>query len=90
MTFHIPYITSSASDDIPRLEAVSSALKTLRDLRQTKAISGLKYITSDLMQQGSQLSLDNLGLMEINEIRPFFTKAFNEVRKMSAVDATPE
>lgn len=27
--------------------------------------------------------MDNLGLMEINEIRPFFTKAFNELRYLT-------
>ncbi|KAJ3413667.1 DNA replication protein psf2 [Chytridiales sp. JEL 0842] len=79
--------SKTASDDIPSLGEVRSRLKTLYDIRQEKAMAGLKYINADLMQQGSQLSLDNLGLMEINAIRPFFTRAFNEVRKISAVDA---
>lgn len=26
--------------------------------------------------------MDNIGLMEINEIRPFFTKAFFEIQKL--------
>jgi len=26
--------------------------------------------------------MDNIGLMEINEIRPFFTKAFYEIQKL--------
>jgi len=26
--------------------------------------------------------MDNIGLMEINEIRPFFTKAFYELQKL--------
>lgn len=27
--------------------------------------------------------MNNLSLMEINEIRPFFTRAFNEMRKLN-------
>jgi hypothetical protein len=29
--------------------------------------------------------MDNLGLMEINEIRPFFAEAFDNVRKMNDI-----
>jgi len=29
--------------------------------------------------------MDNLSLMEINEIRPFFLKAFNDIRKIEDV-----
>ncbi|KAF9306576.1 hypothetical protein BGZ91_008550 [Linnemannia elongata] len=28
------------------------------------------------------MKMDNIGLMEINEIRPFFTKAFFEIQKL--------
>jgi GINS complex subunit 2 len=29
--------------------------------------------------------MDNIGLMEINEVRPFFTKAFYEIQKLKPI-----
>ncbi|KAI9324435.1 hypothetical protein DFJ73DRAFT_872658 [Zopfochytrium polystomum] len=79
-TFHL--LLTSARDDIPNLDAVHAAIKTLYDLRKRKAIAGLRLMNSDLLRQ-DYLALDNLGLMEINEIRPFFVKAYQEVRKLA-------
>ncbi|TPX34077.1 hypothetical protein SmJEL517_g03278 [Synchytrium microbalum] len=73
-----------ASDDIPRAELVKTLLKDLREIRQSKAHQGLKQLGYDYLQ------MDNLGLMEINEIRPFFTKVFNQLRRLNAGDNAME
>ena len=51
-------------------------LKDLRETRQSKARLGVRELGS------THLQMDNIGLMEINEIRPFFTKAFYELSKL--------
>ncbi|KAJ3055397.1 DNA replication protein psf2 [Rhizophlyctis rosea] len=65
-----------ASDDIPRADLVRTLLRDLRERRQAKARQGLQTLDPHYLQ------MDNLGLMEMNEIRPFFTKSFNELRKL--------
>ncbi|KAI8911399.1 hypothetical protein PhCBS80983_g05706 [Powellomyces hirtus] len=65
-----------ASDDIPQAETVRTLLKDLREARQSKARKGLQGLDPHYLQ------VDNMGLMEINEIRPFFSKAFNELRML--------
>lgn len=32
--------------------------------------------------------MNNLSIMEINEIRPFFSRAYNEIRKLNHADST--
>lgn len=34
--------------------------------------------------------MDNLSLMEINEIRPFFSKAYNNIRKLEEISNNNE
>ncbi|TPX43785.1 hypothetical protein SeMB42_g03074 [Synchytrium endobioticum] len=70
-----------ASDDIKSAELVKTLLKDLREIRQTKAQQGLKQLGYDYLQ------MDNLGLMEINEIRPFFTKVFNQLRRLNPAES---
>ncbi|KAJ3062626.1 DNA replication protein psf2 [Podochytrium sp. JEL0797] len=77
-------IATSAQDDIPHYEQVRNLIKSIKETRSNKAIAGLKFITIDLFSQGF-LNLDNLGLMEVNEIKPFFAKAFDEMGKFSGV-----
>ncbi|KAF8138382.1 hypothetical protein EV363DRAFT_1427305 [Boletus edulis] len=64
-------ILDVASDDVQNAEKVRSLLKDLREARQSKSRDGLSQIDN------SELSLPNLCLMEINEIRPYFVKAMN-------------
>ncbi|KAJ3172765.1 DNA replication protein psf2 [Geranomyces variabilis] len=66
-----------ASDDIPQAETARTLLKDLREARQSKVRSGLKDLDPHYLQ------IDNLGVMEINEIRPFFSRAFNELRVLT-------
>ncbi|KAI9315048.1 DNA replication complex GINS protein PSF2 [Obelidium mucronatum] len=80
-------LTKHAQDDITNYEQVRNFIKSIKECRGNKAIAGLKYITIDLFSQGF-LNLDNLGLMEVNEIKPFFAKAFDEMGKFSGALAT--
>ncbi|GAN10834.1 DNA replication complex gins protein psf2 [Mucor ambiguus] len=70
----------SASDDIPNAEQIRKLLKDLRETRQAKSRTGLAVLDD------KWLGMNNLSLMEINEIRPFFTRAFNEMGKLNFTD----
>ncbi|KAG0296343.1 DNA replication protein psf2 [Dissophora globulifera] len=69
-------LLENACDDIPSADAVRTLLKDLREARQSKARQGVAALGLAYLQ------MDNIGLMEINEIRPFFTKAFYEIQKL--------
>ncbi|KAG0266525.1 DNA replication protein psf2 [Mortierella polycephala] len=69
-------LLENACDDISSADAVRTLLKDLREARQSKARQGVAALGLTYLQ------MDNIGLMEINEIRPFFTKAFNEIQKL--------
>ncbi|KAF9562433.1 DNA replication protein psf2 [Mortierella alpina] len=69
-------LLENACDDIPSADAVRTLLKDLREARQSKARKGVEALGLTYIQ------MDNIGLMEINEIRPFFTKAFYELQKL--------
>ncbi|KAI8374557.1 uncharacterized protein BYT42DRAFT_594593 [Radiomyces spectabilis] len=73
-------ILECASDDLPNASEVRRLLKDLRETRQFKARKGLGELDD------KWLGMNNLSLMEINEIRPFFTRAFNEMRKLQTND----
>ncbi|KAJ1566529.1 DNA replication protein psf2, partial [Cladochytrium tenue] len=75
-------LLTHASDDIARPTAVHAALKTLHDIRRRKCIDSLRLMNADLAHS-DHIALDNLGLMEINEIRPFYVKAFEEIRRLT-------
>ncbi len=53
----------SASDDIVEPELTRRLLRDLREVRQAKARKGIETIGE------THLQMDNLGMMEINEIR---------------------
>ncbi|KAG0275553.1 DNA replication protein psf2 [Linnemannia exigua] len=69
-------LLENAMDDIPSADATRTLLKDLREARQSKARAGVDALGLTYIQ------MDNIGLMEINEIRPFFTKAFFEIQKL--------
>ncbi|ORZ22370.1 GINS complex, PSF2 component [Absidia repens] len=69
-------ILESASDDIPNVDQVRKLLKDLRETRQSKARVGLAALDN------RWLGMHNLSFMEINEIRPFFSRVFDEMRKL--------
>ncbi|KAI8805660.1 hypothetical protein BJ742DRAFT_819573 [Cladochytrium replicatum] len=76
-------LLDSASDDVPQAEEIRRLIKDLRELRYNKARDGLQHL------DGSYLQMDNLSLMEVNEIRPFFRTAFNKLRKIGTSDEEP-
>ncbi|KAI8144129.1 DNA replication complex GINS protein PSF2 [Fennellomyces sp. T-0311] len=74
-------LLESAPEDVPNSEQVRRYLKDLRETRQSKARAGLSVLDD------RYLGMNNLSLMEINEIRPFFSRAFLEMRKLSVDNA---
>lgn len=68
-----------AADDLQSPDKIRTLLKDLREARQAKSREGLKKLDH------IALSLGNLCSMEINEIRPFFTRAMSIM-----VQLTPE
>ncbi|KAI9318361.1 DNA replication complex GINS protein psf2 [Dichotomocladium elegans] len=69
-------LLETASNDIPNAEQVRRLLKDLRETRQAKTRIGLQALDD------TYLPANNMSVMEINEIRPFFSRAFNEMRKL--------
>ncbi|KAI9144549.1 DNA replication complex GINS protein psf2 [Paraphysoderma sedebokerense] len=68
-----------AEDNIRDVNTVKYLLKDLREQRQEKARKGLEYLNI------SNLEVDNLSFMEINEILPFIASAMDELRKMEDI-----
>ncbi|CAA22185.1 DNA replication complex GINS protein psf2 [Schizosaccharomyces pombe] len=67
------------ADDIEDVEDIRRILLDIREARQSKARTGLEAINE------VQLTLDNLGAMEINEIRPIFREVMDRMRKIVQV-----
>ncbi|KAI9183506.1 DNA replication protein psf2 [Blastocladiella emersonii ATCC 22665] len=76
-------ILEGAKDDIPDVHAVQTLLQDLREARRSKTRSGV-----DVMGY-SHIRVDNLSLMELNELRPTFTRAFQNIKRLqkAAVNA---
>lgn len=72
-----------APDEMPDLEQVRKLLKDVRECRQSKTralLEGLEDVDREKV-----IKLHNLSRMEINELRPIFTEAFNEITKLPEV-----
>ncbi|KAJ2955530.1 hypothetical protein NQZ79_g8481 [Umbelopsis isabellina] len=72
-----------APEEMPDLEQVRKLLKDIRECRQSKTralLEGLEDIDREKV-----IKLHNLSRMEINELRPIFTEAFNEITKLPEV-----
>ncbi|KAJ1500625.1 DNA replication protein psf2, partial [Coelomomyces lativittatus] len=69
-------IFESAREDIPDATQVQSLLQDLREARRSKVRQGAEYI--DL----SHIRVDNLGWMEINELRPTFSRTFEVIKQL--------
>ncbi|KAI9025827.1 Psf2-domain-containing protein [Phycomyces nitens] len=70
-------ILENARDDVPNSEQVRTLLKDLRETRQAKSRVGLAELDDNW------LGMNNMSLMEINEIRPFFTRAYDQIRRLN-------
>ncbi|KAG5519952.1 hypothetical protein PMAC_000229 [Pneumocystis sp. 'macacae'] len=68
-----------ASDDMDQPNLIRRLLRDLRETRQGKTRQGLSSLNE------THLQMDNLGSMEINEIRPFFTKSMDQMRRLNAL-----
>jgi GINS complex subunit 2 len=75
----------SVSDDVVEPDLTRRLLRDLREVRQAKARKGIDTIGD------THLQMDNLGMMEINEIR-FLDRALDHLRMLSASrhDVEPE
>jgi GINS complex subunit 2 len=73
----------SASDDIVEPDLTRRLLRDLREVRQAKARKGIETVGD------THLQMDNLGLMEISEIR-FLNKASDQLRQLNAVRTDTE
>lgn len=68
-------VLTSAPDDLacpPHI--IRNLLRDIREIRQAKVRAGLKSLDPTYMQ------IDNVGAMELNEIRQFVTMTMNELR----------
>lgn len=78
----ITYICCSCPDDLPQPAALSLHIRSLRELRQAKTRAGLaKHMNSSYIQ------INNLGLMEVCEIRPWVGKVVDGLRKIEGENA---
>ncbi|CCJ31195.1 unnamed protein product, partial [Pneumocystis jirovecii] len=68
-----------ASDDMDQPDLIRRLLRDLRETRQGKTRQGLSSLNE------THLQMDNLGSMEINEIRPFFAKSMDQMRRLNAL-----
>ena len=73
----------SASDDIVEPELTRRLVRDLREVRQAKERKGIQALGE------THLQMDNLGLMEINEIR-FLDMALDRLRLLSNTKAPNE
>lgn len=68
-------ILDAASDDLESpSHIIRNLLRDLREIRQAKIRAGLEYLNE------SHMRMDNLGALELNEIRPFVGKVMDKLR----------
>lgn len=73
-------LLDAAADDVERgsPSEIRSMLQDLREIRQAKARSGIRQLNE------SHIQMDNLGHMELNELRPFICGVMDQLRKVRA------
>ncbi|CAB4256935.1 similar to Saccharomyces cerevisiae YJL072C PSF2 Subunit of the GINS complex (Sld5p, Psf1p, Psf2p, Psf3p) [Maudiozyma barnettii] len=68
-----------AADDFnDPIYELRNRIQDLKEIRQMKVLQGLKNLNESHMQ------LDNLGLLEINELRPFIVEVMDKLRQIHA------
>ena len=65
------------------IHELRNRIQDLKEIRQMKVLQGLKFMNE------SHLQLDNLGLMEINELRPFIVDIMDKLREFHAAVNVP-
>ncbi|KAG5440576.1 hypothetical protein PCK2_000401 [Pneumocystis canis] len=73
-----------APDDMDQPDLIRRLLRDLRETRQGKTRDGLASLNE------THLQMDHLGSMEINEIRPFFAKSMDQIRRLNALNLDHE
>lgn len=73
----IQLLLDHARDDMRHADQLQSLVKDLQDSRQAKIRVGLKKSLD-----GVALDATNLGCMEVNELKPYFVKVFDELSKL--------
>lgn len=68
----------AADDFSDPIHELRNRIQDLKEIRQMKVLQGLKFMNE------SHLQLDNLGLMEINEMRPFIVDIMDKLREFHA------
>ncbi|CAL1193579.1 unnamed protein product [Candida parapsilosis] len=70
-------LLTKASDDLPdSISDLRSIIQDLREIRLIKSRKGLKELNE------SNIALNGLSLLEINEIRPFVLPVMNKLRQL--------
>jgi len=82
-SFRMNCLTISASDDIIEPDLTRRLLRDIREVRQAKARKGIETVGD------THLQMDNLGTMEINEIR-FLSLASDQLRHLNATKIDPD
>lgn len=68
-----------APDDMGApVPVIRTLLRDVREVRQAKARTGMKELNE------SHMRMDNLGNMEVNEMRPFVGRVMDQLRTMAA------
>ena len=70
----------SAADDIPGAAKVRALLKDLREMRQSKVLTGLASLN------GVHIEMTNISSLEIAELRPFFSTAVKNLQDIQRSD----
>ncbi|KAJ3260550.1 DNA replication protein psf2 [Chytriomyces hyalinus] len=74
-----------AQDDIPHFETISSLIKSIKECRSNKCIAVLKGIDLQVYSEHGFIEMHQLGFAEVNEVKPFFTRALEEMGRFSGL-----
>lgn len=71
------YLLDFAKDDLGSSpHTIRNLIRDIREARQAKARAGIKELNE------GHLRMDNLGQMELNELRPFISMVMQEIQKL--------
>ncbi|KAK9469350.1 hypothetical protein V1512DRAFT_244786 [Lipomyces arxii] len=77
-------VLNYAADDLSSpAHVIRNLVRDIREVRQAKARAGLKNLNEYYMR------LDNIGALELNEIRPFLSLAMNQLRRLNNTRTVP-
>lgn len=77
-------LLESAPEDIPESDDVRAYLKSIREARQSKILSGVEAVNTE------HLGMTNISLGEVTELRQFLGTAFNHLRAIQQAGESEE